>query len=85
MRQIIQGICVLLAATIFVSACVSSKFQPSEDVHSTKCPELRPEMCTMDYNPVCGRFSGGSFKSFSNGCNACSDPKIVSYIPGECK
>ena len=49
------------------------------------CPEERPEMCTMDYNPVCGQLSDGSFKTYSNGCNACSDPKVISYSQGECK
>lgn len=49
------------------------------------CPEIRPEVCTMDYNPVCGQLSDGSFKTYSNGCNACVDPKVISYSQGECR
>ncbi len=55
------------------------------NVETVKCPEVRPEMCTMDYNPVCGNLSDGSFKTYSNGCNACTDPKVISYSQGECR
>ena len=49
------------------------------------CPEVRPEMCTMDYDPVCGSLSDGSLKTYSNGCNACSDATVTSYSKGACK
>ena len=57
----------------------------AETMASVKCPEVRPEMCTMDYNPVCGSLSDGSLITYSNGCNACSDPKVISYSHGECR
>jgi hypothetical protein len=72
-------------AILSVSACGSTQQQSTEMVPSIKCPELRSEICTMDYNPVCSTLSDGSFKAYSNGCNACSDPVVVSYSPGECK
>jgi hypothetical protein len=70
---------------LFVSACGSTQQSHTVTMESIKCPELRPEMCTMDYTPVCGNLSDGSFKTYSNGCNACSDPKVTSYSQGECK
>ena len=57
----------------------------AEKMDAVKCPEVRPEMCTMDYNPVCGSLSDGSFKTYSNGCGACSDRNVKSFTPGECK
>ncbi len=56
-----------------------------EDVSQrTVCPDTRPMMCTMDYTPVCGTSGDGSTKTYSNGCGACSNPKVVSYVPQAC-
>ena len=49
------------------------------------CPEPRPEVCTQDYQPVCAQLEDGSFKTYSNGCNACSDPAVVGYRDGACQ
>ena len=48
------------------------------------CKDPRPQMCTMDYRPVCGTMTGGEKKTYSNGCSACSDISVLSYVPGEC-
>ena len=48
------------------------------------CTEPRPQICTMDYKPVCGQLQDGSFKTYSNGCGSCSDPEVVGYREGEC-
>ena len=48
------------------------------------CKDPRPQMCTMDYRPVCGAMTGGEKKTYSNGCSACSDLSVLSYVPGEC-
>ena len=51
----------------------------------TICTDPRPQVCTMDYRPVCGERNGVSYKTYSNGCTACSDQTVVGYIEGECK
>ena len=48
------------------------------------CKDPRPQMCTMDYRPVCGTMTGGEKKTYSNGSSACSDISVLSYVPGEC-
>lgn len=61
--------------------------QPSKSVGSValvKCTEPRPQMCTMDYRPVCAELAGGGAKTFSNGCSACSDAKVTGYRDGVC-
>jgi len=49
------------------------------------CPEPRPQMCTMDYRPVCAQMKDGSSKEYSNGCTSCSDPNVSGYRDGACK
>jgi hypothetical protein len=48
------------------------------------CEEPRPQVCTMDYRPVCGNLSDGGVKTYSNGCGACGDAKVISWVEGEC-
>lgn len=49
------------------------------------CTEPRPEICTMDYQPVCASLASGSYKTYSNGCSACSDLSVISYRDGMCE
>ena len=74
--------------TIYGCAAKESKEAPAERPYRTKiqiCPEPRPEMCTQQYEPVCGQFSRGGSKTYSNWCSACSDKTVESYAPGECR
>ena len=48
------------------------------------CEEPRPQICTMDYRPVCGTLSDANVKTYANGCGACSDANVVSWVEGEC-
>ena len=53
----------------------------------TVCTDPRPEICTMDYTPVCGlqRVSGAEqWKTYSNACSACSDATVVGYNKDAC-
>lgn len=53
----------------------------------TECTEPRPEICTMDYTPVCGLLyvSGEEhWKTYSNACSACSDSAVTGYIKDAC-
>jgi hypothetical protein len=59
----------------------SSLQQPARIV----CKDPRPEICTMDYRPVCATKSDGTQATYSNGCGACSDPEVVEYREGECE
>jgi hypothetical protein len=38
----------------------------------------------MDYKPVCGLMKGKGNQTFSNGCGACSNPKVISYTDKAC-
>jgi hypothetical protein len=44
-----------------------------------RCSEPRPEICTMEYDPVDGLLDSGEWKSFPNACGACSNPEVIGY------
>jgi len=60
------------------------------------CTDPRPEMCTMEYAPVCAQRDNGircvqapcpstDLVTYSNACSACSDAKVYAYRLGECR
>ena len=60
-----------------------------------KCPEKRPEICAQMYDPVCAVRDTGircikapcpstENVTYSNGCTACSEPKVYGYRPATC-
>ncbi len=53
-------------------------------VAGTRCEDPRPEMCTMDWTPVCGRKADGSQATYGNACGACADKEVEWHSPGEC-
>ena len=55
------------------------------DQNVKECPEIRPEVCTQDYRPVCAELESGDMKTYSNGCNACTDPAVIGYREGACE
>ena len=72
----------LLSAVTF--ECAATK--ADEDI--TICTEPRPEVCTMDYTPVCGlRNVAGKeeWKTYSNACSACSNPAVTGYKKYACE
>ena len=49
------------------------------------CEDPRPQICTMDYTPVCGLKAKDTLKTYGNACGACSDVQVTSHIMGECQ
>ena len=52
------------------------------------CTDPRPEVCTMDYTPVCAfqRNDGaGTWETFSNACSACSNASVAGYRANACE
>jgi len=61
----------------------SSKVAGEQEMVS--CPEPRPQICTQQYRPVCAKLQDGGFKTYSNGCSACTDPSVTGYREGACE
>ena len=71
--------------SLVLSACASGP--DAVDVELMQiCESPRPQMCTMEYAPVCAfREEGNSERrQYSNGCGACADPEVSGYVPGPC-
>lgn len=59
-----------------------------EKIQRVSCgPRNNPDrvLCIQVYDPVCGFFSDGSAKTYSNSCVACGDNSVIEYLPGECE
>lgn len=87
----------LVALTVSLTACASPNLSAENKTKPelTTCPEERPQICTMDYKPVCAIRDTGvrcvtapcpstEQKTYSNACSACADVKVYSHIPDEC-
>jgi len=69
----------------FLAACASADEGNAGLMSAiTQCQEPRPQACTMDYRPVCASRRDGSKKTYSNGCNACADADVVSWVENAC-
>ena len=67
-----------------LGGCASSGEKAQPEVGITVCPEPRPEVCTMDYRPVCANLKDATAATYSNGCTACGDANVVSWIEKAC-
>lgn len=66
-----------------------------KNVLSVQCTYPRPQICTMDYAPVCAKRDSEvrcvtapcqttEKKTYANACSACANPAVKSYILGKC-
>ena len=49
------------------------------------CNAERPKVCTMIYDPVCGRRSDGELADYASPCNACADERVTAWHPQTCE
>lgn len=75
-----------LGLVLLLGGCGQEAAQPppGESANLRICEEPRPEICTADYDPVCGTLDDGSRQTFSNGCNACSNPRVKGFEAKAC-
>ena len=87
----------LLVMPLVVAACATPRFTPAGDATGlTHCSDPRPQICTMDYVPVCALrvtdtrciaapCSSGDWVQYPNACSACADKQVRGYLKGECQ
>jgi hypothetical protein len=63
---------------------------------AVQCTEPRPQICTMDYTPVCATRDNGTrcattpcesteTATYANACSACADPAVMYHLPAACE
>ena len=83
------AVAALLWATTACAAPPSAEPESQAGGDLVTCTEPRPQVCTMQYDPVCGRIGegdGAEWKTYASDCSACGDPEVSAYRQdGECK
>jgi hypothetical protein len=79
-----MGLLLLLTWTLLLGGCATTAPDSNNAVQLQGCEEPRPQVCTMDYRPVCASLAGGGWKTFSNGCGACADSSVEGWREGAC-
>jgi len=74
----------IAAVCLMLGACAFGGEKTMSVADATICEDPRPQVCTMDYRPVCGTHKEGSVKTYPNGCGACSNPDVTSWVEGAC-
>lgn len=73
-----------ILVALLLTACGNNTAPQAEPLPGTTCSEPRPQVCTMEYNPVCATRNAGGTKQYASGCNACADDAVSNYIAGPC-
>ena len=73
----------VVALGLLLSACNGTVTSETSS-GGVACVDPRPQVCTMEYNPVCAVVIDGTNKQYSSPCNACADDAAKSYLPGAC-
>ncbi len=70
----------LLAALLLIGACANGPETPLV----VQCETPRPQVCTMEYDPVCAQLVAGGETTYASPCNACADDAVSAYRRGAC-
>jgi hypothetical protein len=75
-----------LIAVIYFTLITGCARQVRDAIPSSHvvCELPRPELCAAIYQPVCGVGGSGNNITYSSGCRACSEPRVVSHTAGAC-
>jgi len=92
MKTLLTRLSFLSVLLVVTTSCAATQEGPpaaAMDKDLVTCTDPRPQLCTMEYNPVCARLGEGDkaeWKTYASGCSACGDAAVSAYRPGgECK
>ena len=70
---------------LLITGCASFGNDVADRSNIEICPDERPDMCTMIYNPVCATLQNKVKKTYSSDCSACADKKVIGFKIGQCE
>ena len=76
------GMIICFCQLMIISSCAADVILQEGE---TKCFSPRPEVCTRQYEPVCGYLEGGKWQTFANACEACANKMVIKYHGGSCE
>ena len=74
----------ILVAVAVLGACAAQEPGPDSTENIQACEDPRPQICTLEYAPVCGILGNQERKEFSNGCSACGNADVTGWVAGPC-
>ncbi len=77
-----RAVITLSIVGLLLTACGVNPPLPTTLVNECSLP--RPQVCTMEYAPVCAHLIAGGRLEYSSPCNACADDAVASYLGGSC-
>jgi hypothetical protein len=103
-RMLVASRGVLCAAILlpWLLGCAAEAVAPADAAPTAgredlvTCGDVRPEMCTREYRPVCALRDTGvrcvaapcdeatEWVTRPNACDACADPAVIGHRPGDC-
>jgi hypothetical protein len=82
-------ILIVVATTSFLTIACSPEPRPREAASAgpalSACEDPRPQLCTLQYEPVCGHLGGDDHKTYANACAACANAAVSGHWPGACE
>lgn len=73
-----------LVAMLTLGACGASTAPQALVPAHNICNEPRPQVCTMEYLPVCATLVAGGRREYASACNACADDAVLSFEHDVC-
>lgn len=82
-------ILIVVAISNFLTTACSPQPPVREAVSAgpdlSACEDPRAQVCTLQYDPVCGHLGGDDHKTYGNACAACADSAVSGHRPGTCE
>ena len=86
---------IFLCGLVLLVSCATHRVDQIP-LDAVQCTEPRPEICTMDYTPVCATRDNGTrcattpcesteTATYANACSACADPAVMYHLPAACE
>ena len=91
----IKAIIAILSGFVLLVSCATHRAEQIP-LNAMQCTDPRPQICTMDYTPVCATRDNGTrcattpcetteTATYANACMACADPAVIYHLPAACE